>query len=63
MKFCDLQCIYASSAKGEMDGARSCMTFTAIYCRLHERHVMKAQVCPDRMEHGEENTGRGAEVP
>lgn len=50
MKFCDLKCIYASSAKDEMDGAGSCMTFTAIYCGLHERHVMKAQPCTDRVE-------------
>ncbi len=63
MKFCDLKCIYASSAKEEMDGARSCMTFTAIYCGLHERHVMKAQPCPDRTEHGEKRTGKKTEGP
>jgi hypothetical protein len=50
MKFCDLKCIHAVSPRSEMDGGRSCMTFTAIYCELHERHVMKAQQCPDKAE-------------
>ncbi len=50
MEFCDLKCLHARIPKGEMDGAGSCMTFTAIYCDLHGRHVMKAQPCSDRVE-------------
>jgi len=60
MKFCDLKCAHAAVAKSEMDGGRSCMTFTAIYCELHERHVMKAQPCPDRVERdGKKTSGNG----
>ena len=50
MKFCDLKCVHAEIPRSEMDGGGSCMTFTAIYCKLYGRHVMKAQPCPDRAE-------------
>ena len=50
MKFCDLRCTYAEPAREDLDGSRSCMTFTAIYCSLKELHVMKAQSCQDRVE-------------
>ena len=50
MEFCDLKCIHAKPARAEMDGSRSCMTFSAIYCELHDRHVMKAQHCPDKIQ-------------
>ena len=50
--FCDLRCVHASAPREEMDGARSCMTFTAIWCSLYGRHVMKAQKCRDRQEKG-----------
>ncbi len=48
--FCDLKCVYASAPREEMDGSRSCMTFTAIWCDLHQRHVMKSQPCSRREE-------------
>ena len=54
MKFCDLRCLHAEGARAELDGANSCMTFTAIYCTLHDRHVMKSQVCHDREERNPE---------
>ena len=50
MQFCDLKCVYASAPKDEMDGARSCMTFTAIWCERFDRHVMKSQPCSERKE-------------
>ncbi len=50
MQFCDLKCVYASAPKEEMDGSRSCMTFTAIWCELFYRHVMKSQPCSERRE-------------
>ena len=50
MQFCDLKCVYASAPKEEMDGARSCMTFTAIWCERFDRHVMKSQPCSERKE-------------
>ncbi len=49
-EFCDLRCAYAEPAREDMDGSRSCMTFTAIYCTCKGTHVMKAQVCEDRVE-------------
>lgn len=33
-----------------MDGSRSCMTFTALYCGLFEKHVMKSQPCGEKVE-------------
>ena len=48
MQFCDLKCAYASAPKEEMDGSRSCMTFTAIWCELFGRHVMKSQPCSEK---------------
>ncbi len=50
MQFCDLKCAYASAPKEEMDGSRSCMTFTAIWCELFGRHVMKSQPCSEKRE-------------
>jgi hypothetical protein len=50
MKFCDLKCVHASAPKDEMDGARSCMTFTALWCDLYDIHVMKSQRCLKEVE-------------
>ena len=50
MQYCDLKCVYALAPKEEMDGARSCMTFTAIWCELFDRHVMKSQPCNEKIE-------------
>lgn len=60
MAFCDFKCAYAETARQDLDGSRSCMTFTAIYCTLHERHVMKAQPCTDRVE-AEGTAGSGGD--
>ena len=50
MQFCDLKCVHASTPKQEMDGSRSCMTFTAIWCELLGRHVSKSQPCKEKIE-------------
>jgi hypothetical protein len=50
MQFCDLKCIHASAPREEMDGSRSCMTFTALWCELLGRHVMKSQPCSEKKE-------------
>ena len=61
MKFCDLRCFYAEPARGEMDGAGSCMTFTAIYCAFFDRHVMKSQVCDHRRKRSGTETPASAD--
>ena len=58
MQFCDLKCVYASAPKEEMDGARSCMTFTAIWCELFDRHVSKSQPCKEKKERRMQNAER-----
>ena len=49
MKFCDLNCKYASWPKDEaVDGSGSCRTFQAIYCQKEDRLVQKNAPCPDK---------------
>jgi len=49
--FCDLKCRHAAWPEAEhLDGAGSCRTFQALYCRLKKRLVMKNAPCPDRRE-------------
>ncbi|UCF30939.1 MAG: hypothetical protein JSV26_00435 [bacterium] len=57
MTFCDFLCVYAKPARSELDGGRSCMTFTAIYCELHDRHVAKAQPCREKIQRDLDRTG------
>jgi len=67
MQFCDLKCVHASAPKEDMDGSRSCMTFTAIWCELYKKHVMKSQPCGEKVERniskktGTQDTGRSAQ--
>jgi hypothetical protein len=45
--FCDLSCRYASAPNDEgLDGSRSCMTFTAIYCTKKKLLAQKSMPCP-----------------
>jgi hypothetical protein len=49
MKFCDLNCRYATWPKDEaMDGAGSCRTFQAVFCEKRERLVHKNAPCSDK---------------
>ncbi|HED00220.1 MAG TPA: hypothetical protein ENN18_07545 [Proteobacteria bacterium] len=51
MKFCDMQCKYASWPKDEaVDGAASCRTFQAIYCEKKGRLVHKNLPCPEKIQ-------------
>ena len=58
MQFCDLKCVYASAAREEMDGSRSCMTFTALWCDHFQRHVMKSQPCEEKIVRSTQGAGR-----
>lgn len=57
MKFCDLNCPYAEFPEEDaVDGAGSCHTFSAIYCRQLKRLVHKNGPC--RAPDGEQPTER-----
>ncbi len=44
--FCDLKCEYASfPEENDVDGARSCRTFAALYCKKLEKLVTKNAPC------------------
>jgi hypothetical protein len=46
IKFCDLRCEHASFPKEEaLDGARSCRTFTALWCSQLQALVPKNAPC------------------
>ena len=46
MKWCDLKCEFASFPKDEgVDGAGSCRTFAAVYCKKLNRLVPKNAPC------------------
>lgn len=46
IKFCDLRCEYASFPRQEhLDGANSCRTFAALYCKALEQIVAKNAPC------------------
>jgi len=48
MHFCDMTCRFASwPEKSGLDGAGSCRTFQAVYCRKKERLVPKNAPCSD----------------
>ncbi len=46
IKFCDLRCSHASFPKEkDIDGARSCRTFLALWCDLLQEYVTKNAPC------------------
>jgi hypothetical protein len=46
IKFCDLRCEHAESAKAEaIDGSKSCRTFQALWCNQLNKHVTKNAPC------------------
>ena len=46
IKFCDLSCEYAEFPKEEnVDGAKSCRTFAALYCKKLDQLVSKNAPC------------------
>ncbi|HNT68811.1 MAG TPA: hypothetical protein PKK79_06605 [Syntrophorhabdaceae bacterium] len=47
--FCDLMCTYASMPKETaVDGAGSCRTFAALYCKKRKSLVHKNMPCKDK---------------
>ncbi len=45
-KWCDMHCEHAEfPKKSALDGSKSCMTFSAIYCKLLDKHVAKNAPC------------------
>jgi hypothetical protein len=55
MKWCDLNCVYASfpEEKG-VDGSESCRTFQALYCEKLSRLVFKNDRCRVEAEEDEQ---------
>ena len=48
--FCDLMCIYASMPKeAAVDGAGSCRTFAALYCKKKKSLVHKNMPCREKI--------------
>ena len=46
IKFCDMRCEYADFAREDaIDGAGSCRTFAALWCKQLQKHVTKNAPC------------------
>ena len=46
IKFCDLKCEHAAFPdEGDVDGAKSCRTFAALWCKQLEQLVTKNAPC------------------
>jgi hypothetical protein len=46
IKFCDLRCPHASFPKdNDIDGAKSCRTFAALWCNILNEYVSKNAPC------------------
>ncbi|GBE30504.1 MAG TPA: hypothetical protein ENH10_01450 [Bacteroidetes bacterium] len=50
IKWCTMDCEQANWPKDNIDGAKSCRTFNAIYCATLEQHVTRNTPCA--VEHG-----------
>jgi hypothetical protein len=51
MEFCDLNCRYARWPEDEaVDGAGSCRTFQAVFCRKRRNLVHKNAPCSEKKE-------------
>ncbi|MCB2212603.1 hypothetical protein KQI52_10865 [bacterium] len=50
VKWCTMDCEHASWPKDNVDGAKSCRTFNAIYCNALTQHVTRNTPCA--LEHG-----------
>ena len=49
MQFCDMNCEYATwPDEAALDGAGSCRTFQALYCKKKGRHVHKNMPCQEK---------------
>lgn len=50
VKWCTLSCEHADWPRDHVDGAKSCRTFNAVWCRALEQHVTRNTPCA--LEHG-----------
>ncbi len=48
IKFCDLECKYASFPDKLSDGSKTCRTFVALYCKKMKRLVYKNASCKSK---------------
>lgn len=51
LKWCTLDCEFADWPKSNIDGAKSCRTFNALYCNKLNEHVTRNTPCA--AEHGQ----------
>ncbi len=49
-KWCTMECEFADWPQENVDGAKSCRTFSALWCKSLEQHVTKNTPCT--VEHG-----------
>jgi len=58
LRWCDLRCEHAEFPRDTaVDGSGSCMTFTALYCRLMDKYVQKNSPCAAGLEPAGESRG------
>ncbi len=50
-KWCTIDCEHAEWPQDHVDGAKSCRTFSALYCKLLNEHVTRNTPCA--VEHGQ----------
>jgi hypothetical protein len=50
IKFCTIACEYAEWPRDNVDGAKSCRTFSAIWCTALNQHTTRNAPCA--LEHG-----------
>lgn len=50
VKWCTMACEHAQWPKDNVDGAKSCRTFNAIFCAALDQHVTRNTPCA--LEHG-----------
>jgi hypothetical protein len=50
VKWCTMDCPHANWPKDNVDGAKSCRTFNALYCNALSQHVTRNTPCA--LEHG-----------
>lgn len=48
IQFCDLDCKYATFPTQLADGAKTCRTFVALYCKKKKRLVFKNGKCQNK---------------
>jgi len=56
LNFCDMMCVYALMPKDTaVDGAGSCRTFVALYCKTKKSLVHKNMPCMQKIMRGQDD--------